>query len=68
MKILFTSALLFSSIFCFSQQDEIVFFKVKDDSAIFYLDKVGDITLSTNASFYRKASIDKKNFSFKSFF
>ena len=62
MKFLFTSALLFSSIFCFSQQDEIVFFKVKDDSAIFYLDKVGDITLSTNASFYRKASIDKKNF------
>jgi hypothetical protein len=40
------------------QTDEISFFKIKNDTVTFFLDKVGDITTKVRADFYRTTCMD----------
>lgn len=63
MKNLIICSLFLYTISSFSQKnDGIKFFKVINDTILFYLNDVGDITIKSNANFYRKSCIDKINF------
>lgn len=58
MKNLLIVVLLFSATVSFSQSDaESFFVKKNNNSLIFYLDEVGDITTKGKASYYRSTSI-----------
>ena len=63
MKNIFVIGFLFNITLGFSQQNHEIFFtKFKNDTLIFYLDEVGDLTTKSNAFLYRKAYIDNKDF------
>jgi len=62
MKNLLIVVLLFSATVSFSQSDvESFFVKKNDNSLVFFLDEVGDITTKLKASYYRSTSIDIDN-------
>jgi antitoxin component YwqK of YwqJK toxin-antitoxin module len=57
-------SLLIVSVEAFSQPNENMFFNKADDKVIFFLDKGGDITIKSKASYYRISRIDTAGFSF----
>lgn len=68
MKYILSVLLLLSSISLFSQQNKkLSFFTVENDTIIFYLNEVGDITTKKKANYYRKTKIDINIFNYSKF-
>ena len=65
MELHFILALLAVTTCAYSQKnDSTDFFHVKNDTITFYLNDIGDIVSQSNASFYRIAQLESKNFNY----
>ncbi len=65
MKKAIVLVLILNTISSFSQRnDEDIFFKLRGDTIMFYLDNVADITVKSNAYFHRTVCIDEQDFEY----